>query len=99
MVRLAIPGMVMIEAEYLAFEILVLASSQFGSSSLAAQSILSTLISISYQLPFSFSIAASTRIANLVGAGLVDAAKVSARVVRSSPNQAKSTKRNERCCR
>ncbi|CAI4210622.1 unnamed protein product [Parascedosporium putredinis] len=80
MVRLAIPGMIMIEAEYLAFEILVLASSQFGSSSLAAQSILSTLISISYQLPFSFSIAASTRIANLVGAGLVDAAKVSARV-------------------
>ncbi|SPN99595.1 related to ethionine resistance protein [Cephalotrichum gorgonifer] len=80
MVRLAIPGMIMIEAEYLAFEILTLASARFGPSSLAAQSILATLASISYQLPFALSIAASTRIANLIGAGLVDAAIVSTKV-------------------
>lgn len=81
MIRLAIPGMIMIEAEYLSFEILALASSQLGTSELAAQTVLSTLISIAYQLPFALSVAASTRVANLIGAGLVDAAKISSQVV------------------
>jgi len=85
MIRLAIPGMIMIEAEYLSFEILALASSQLGTSELAAQTVLSTLISIAYQLPFALSVAASTRVANLIGAGLVDAAKISAQVVRYFP--------------
>jgi multidrug resistance protein, MATE family len=84
MVRLALPGMIMIEAEYLAFEILTLGASRLGSSFLAAQSILMTLTAITYQIPFPLSIAASTRIANLIGAGLVDAAKTTARVVRRS---------------
>lgn len=81
MIRLAIPGMIMIEAEYLAFEILTLASSRFGPEALAAQSILATLASVAYQLPFALSIAASTRIANLIGAGLVPAAVTSTQVV------------------
>lgn len=81
MVRLALPGMIMVEAEYLAFEILTLFSSRFGTEYLAAQSVLLTLASTGYQIPFPLSIAASTRIANLIGAGLVDAAKTTARVV------------------
>lgn len=81
MIRLAIPGMVMIEAEYLAFEVLTLASSRFGPEALAAQSILATLASVAYQLPFALSIAVSTRIANLIGAGLVPAAVTSTQVV------------------
>ena len=81
MIRLAIPGMIMIEAEYLAFEVLTLASSRFGPEALAAQSILATLGSVAYQLPFALSIAASTRIANLIGAGLVQAAVTSTQVV------------------
>jgi MATE family multidrug resistance protein len=80
MLRLALPGMIMIQAEYMAFELLTLASSRFGPSHLAAQSVLVTLTSISFQIPFPVSIAASTRIANLIGAGLVDAAKTTAKV-------------------
>lgn len=81
MVRLALPGMIMVEAEWLAFEILTLATSQFGADYLAAQSILVTLTSTTFQIPFPVSIAASTRVANLIGANLVDAAKTSAKVV------------------
>lgn len=81
MIRLALPGMIMVEAEWLAFEIMTLLSSRFGAEYLAAQSVVATLASITYQIPFPVSIAASTRIANLIGAGLVDAARTAAKVV------------------
>ena len=80
MVKLALPGLLMVEAECAAFEILTLAASYFGTAHLAAQSVLSTIASFTFQIPFPISIAASTRIANLIGATLADAAKVSARV-------------------
>ena len=70
----------MVEAECLAFEILTLAASYFGTAPLAAQSVLATLTAFTFQIPFPISIAASTRIANLIGATLADAAKVSAKV-------------------
>ncbi|KAK8080681.1 ethionine resistance [Apiospora hydei] len=79
-ILLALPGMIMVLAEWFAFEILTLASSQFGTSYLAAQSCLMTLTSTTFQVPFPLSIAASTRIAYLIGAKLVDAAKTSAKV-------------------
>lgn len=81
MIRLALPGLLMVEAEFLAFEILTLASSYFSTTHLAAQSILATLTGITFQIPFPISIAASTRVANLIGATLSDAAKTSAKVV------------------
>jgi MATE family multidrug resistance protein len=84
MIKLALPGLIMVEAEYLAFEVLTLAASYFSVTHLAAQSILSTLTALTFQIPFSISIAASTRVANLIGATLSDAAKTSAKVV-SSP--------------
>lgn len=80
MIRLALPGLIMVEAECLAFEVLTLASSYLGTSELAAQSILSTISSITWQIPFPLSIAGSTRVANLIGATLVGAAKTSAKV-------------------
>lgn len=80
MIRLSIPGMIMVEAEWFAFEILTLATGQFGSTYLATQSILMTITSTTFQLPFPIAIAASTRVANLIGAGLVDAAKTCAKV-------------------
>jgi len=80
MVKLALPGVVMIEAEVLAFEILTFAASYFGTTTLAAQSVLATLTSLTFQIPFPLSIAGSTRVANLIGATLADAAKVSTRV-------------------
>lgn len=80
MIRLALPGLAMVEAETLAFEILTLGSSYFGTRTLAANSVLATICSLAFQLPFPISIAASTRIANLIGATLSSAAKTSARV-------------------
>lgn len=81
MIKLALPGLLMVEAEFLAFEILTLASSYFSTTHLAAQSVLSTLTALTFQIPFPISIAASTRVANLIGATLSDAAKTSAKVV------------------
>ncbi|KIW21008.1 hypothetical protein PV08_01587 [Exophiala spinifera] len=80
MVKLALPGVIMIEAEVLAFEILTFAASYFGTTVLAAQSVVATLTSITFQIPFPLSIAGSTRVANLIGATLADAAKVSTKV-------------------
>lgn len=80
MVRLALPGLIMVLAEFLAFEILTLSASWISSTHLATQSVLSTISSITFQIPFPISIAASTRIANLIGATLPDAGKVAAKV-------------------
>lgn len=80
MIKLAIPGLIMIEAECLAFEILTFAASYFGTEILAAQSVLATVSSLTFQIPFPLSIAGSTRVANLIGATLADAAKVSMKV-------------------
>lgn len=80
MIKLALPGLLMVEAEFLAFEILTLAASYFSTTHLAAQSVLSTLTALTFQIPFSISIAASTRVANLIGATLSDAAKTAAKV-------------------
>lgn len=80
MVWLAIPGLVAVEAEWLAFELLTFASSYFGTSYLAAQTVLVTITGFAWQIPFPLSIAAATRVANLIGATLSDAAKTSAKV-------------------
>lgn len=77
--KLAGPGVVMIEAEWLAFEIISFASSRFGTSSLAAQSIVTTICITIYQVPFAFSIAGSTRIAWFIGSASKEAAFVSVR--------------------
>ncbi|USW57278.1 Putative multi antimicrobial extrusion protein [Septoria linicola] len=80
MVRLALPGLVMVLAEFLAFEILTLASARISATHLAANTVLQSLSVLTYQLPFPLSIAASTRTANLIGAGLPAAAKVTTKV-------------------
>nr|POE66677.1 putative transporter [Quercus suber] len=80
MVRLALPGFVMVMAEFLAFEILTLASARISATHLAANTVLQSLSVFAYQFPFPVSIAASTRVANLIGAGLPDAAKVTVQV-------------------
>lgn len=80
MIWLALPGLVTVEAEWLAFELLTLASSYFGTSYLAAQTVLVTITGFAWQIPFPLSIASATRVANLIGATLTDAAKTSAKV-------------------
>lgn len=76
MIRLALPGLTMVEAEMFAFEILTFISSYFGTTALASQAVLANLASIIYQIPFPISIAGSTRVANLIGATLTDAARI-----------------------
>ncbi|KAF2716351.1 MATE efflux family protein [Polychaeton citri CBS 116435] len=80
MIRLALPGLAMILAEFLAFEILTLSASWIDATTLGAQSILQQLSVQTYALPFPISIASSTRVANFIGAGLPDAAKITTRV-------------------
>ena len=80
MIKLALPGMIMIEAQFSVLEILTIAAGQFGTASLAAQSVLVTLTSTSFNIPFPLAIATSTRVANLIGANLSDAARKTAKV-------------------
>lgn len=80
MFRLAIPGFIMIEAEFLAYEILTFVSTQFGSAALAAQAVLTTVTSLTYQIPFAVAIAVATRVANFVGATLIQPAKLAGRI-------------------
>ncbi|KAH7398169.1 mate-domain-containing protein [Pyrenochaeta sp. MPI-SDFR-AT-0127] len=80
MIKLALPGLVMVLAEFLAFEILTLSSSWLGPTELAAQSVLGSVSGLTFQIPFPMSVAASTRIANLIGATLAVPAKTAAKV-------------------
>ncbi len=67
LLTLAGPGILMIEAEWLAFEIITIASARFGTIALAAQSIVATTCVTVYQIPYAISVAASTRIAWYIG--------------------------------
>ncbi|KAF5023285.1 hypothetical protein F66182_4666 [Fusarium sp. NRRL 66182] len=80
MIRLALPGMIMIEAQFSVLEILTIAAGRFGTAQLAAQGVLVTLTSTSFNIPFPLAIATSTRVANLIGADLSKAARVTAKV-------------------
>lgn len=81
MARLAVPGMIMLLAEWLAFELITLLSSRFGTDYLAAQSANFTICALLYQIAFSASVASSTRIASLIGGGVVDSAQIASKVV------------------
>ncbi|AGO12574.1 AaceriAER234Wp [[Ashbya] aceris (nom. inval.)] len=70
MIGLALPGIIMVEAEFLGFEILTIFASHISVNALAAQSIIATVASLAYQIPFSISISTSTRVANFIGASL-----------------------------
>ncbi|WPK26603.1 hypothetical protein PUMCH_003961 [Australozyma saopauloensis] len=80
LVSLAIPGWIMLEAEFLAFEILTFMASYLGTRKLAAQAVGLTIASLTYQVPFAIGIASSTRIANYLGAGLGESAKTTTKV-------------------
>ena len=79
MLRLAVPGVIMIEAEFLAFELLTLFASYFGTRALAAQAVLATLSSLLYQVPFAVGIASCMRVGHYVGAGFSENASISSK--------------------
>ncbi|XP_027099729.1 protein DETOXIFICATION 14 isoform X1 [Coffea arabica] len=76
--RFAIPSAVMICLEWWAFEIVVLLSGLSPNPKLETSvlSICLTITSLHYLIPYSFSVAASTRISNELGAGNPVAARI-----------------------
>ena len=80
MFNLAWPGMLMVEAEFLGFEILTIFASWIDTEALGAQSIMASTASLAYQIPFSLSVSTSTRVANLIGASLLSGCIITCRV-------------------
>lgn len=68
MLQLSYNGCIGVLSEWLAFEIITLSAARFGTVILASQSIIATICCLLYQIPFAISIAASTRVANFIGA-------------------------------
>jgi MATE family multidrug resistance protein len=95
MAKLAIPGIIMVETEWLvstlskyaqalltflkAFDILTFSTSYLSTAHLAAQSIVMSLAVAIYHVPFSVGVAVSTRLGNLIGAGSLSSARIATR--------------------
>ncbi|KAI0168944.1 MATE efflux family protein [Hypoxylon sp. FL1284] len=75
MVRLSFAGFAVNLGEWAAFEIVTFSTSYLSTAHLAAQSVLSTISVVSWHVPFSVSVAVSTRVGHLVGAGLLTTAR------------------------
>ncbi|KPM39575.1 hypothetical protein AK830_g7017 [Neonectria ditissima] len=71
MIRLSAAGSAVTLAEWAAFEILTFSTSYISTVHLAAQTILTTTSVVMWHIPFSVSVAVSTRVGHLIGAGLV----------------------------
>ncbi|KAM3413813.1 hypothetical protein BST61_g10496 [Cercospora zeina] len=68
--RLAIPGTLMALSEWMCFEILTFATAFVSNEALAGQTFIGTIATLVWHVPFSASVACSTRIGQLVGAGM-----------------------------
>lgn len=66
--RLAILGVFQVGTEWWAFEIVALAAGRLGTIPLAAQSVIMTADQVMNTIPFGISVAASSRVGNLLGA-------------------------------
>lgn len=75
-----IAGVALVGSEWLAWECIGFAVSYLGPRPLAAQSVLITTCSLTYQLPMAIGSGAAVRIGNLLGAGLPRQAQLSARI-------------------
>ncbi|KAI1101046.1 MATE efflux family protein [Jackrogersella minutella] len=75
MVRLSFAGFAVNLGEWAAFEIMTFSTSYLSTNHLAAQSVVMTISIVSWHIPFSMSVAISTRIGHLIGAGLVATAR------------------------
>lgn len=75
MIRLSLPGAAMAVFEWLSFEIMTFSTSYLGTIPLAAQSIFATTAVVMWHISFSASIAAGTRVEQLIGSGAVNSAK------------------------
>ncbi|KAJ1724009.1 ethionine resistance protein [Coemansia erecta] len=76
--QLAVPSMIMVCSEWWILDLLVLAASYLGSTTLAAQSIIVNTTSLTYQIPDGLSVAVCNRVGNLIGQARARRAKLSA---------------------
>ncbi|KAJ1767792.1 ethionine resistance protein [Coemansia sp. RSA 1813] len=76
--QLALPSMIMVCAEWWILDLLALASSYLGSTTLAAQGIAINTCSLTFQLPDGVSIAVCNRVGNLLGQARARRAKLTA---------------------
>ncbi|KAJ8369222.1 hypothetical protein SKAU_G00092500 [Synaphobranchus kaupii] len=79
-IRLAIPSMFMICLEWWIYEIGAVLAGLISEVELGAQSIIYVLGSVAYKIPLGFSIAASVRVGNALGAGNIQQAHLSSKV-------------------
>ncbi|XP_029469236.1 multidrug and toxin extrusion protein 2-like isoform X2 [Rhinatrema bivittatum] len=79
-IRLAVPSMLMMCIEWWAFEIGGFLAGLVSVVELGAQAIMLQLVNAAYMVPLGFSVAASVRVGNALGAGNTQQAKTSCRV-------------------
>ncbi|KAI0253650.1 MATE efflux family protein [Lactifluus subvellereus] len=65
--KLALPGILMVESEWVAFEIVALIAARLGSVPRAAQAAIMTTDQVLNTIPFGIGVAASTRVGNAIG--------------------------------
>ena len=79
MIRLTVPGVIMVAAGWITFNIATIFASYLTTDHLAAHSILYTTSVFMCHIPFAIFVAASTRLGKLVSAGSLTAAKAAMR--------------------
>ncbi|KAK3673213.1 hypothetical protein LTR78_006758 [Recurvomyces mirabilis] len=73
--RLAAPATLMTLSEWMAFEVLQISSSYLSEAALAAQTFAGTGANLAWHIPFAASVATSTRLGQMIGAGQLEMAK------------------------
>lgn len=92
-VKLGLAGTAMVASEWVAWELIGLASSFLGPTALAAQSVLLTSASAFYQIPYSLSVAAAVRVGSkcrLTSSSCISMTHFCARLLRRSSRRTKT---------
>ncbi|GAA6088517.1 multidrug and toxin extrusion protein 1, partial [Tachysurus ichikawai] len=79
-IRLALPSMLMLCVEWWTYEIGGFLAGLISEVELGAQSVVYGVATIAYMFPLSFSVAASVRVGNALGAGNIQQAKLSSKM-------------------
>jgi MATE family multidrug resistance protein len=80
MLKLALPSLLMLEADCIGFEVMTIMAGRFGTAELGAQTLTVTLCGFIYKTPLSLGIAAGTEIAQRLGEASARKARQAARI-------------------
>ena len=78
-IKISLPGVFMVEAEWLAFEVLTVAASYLSATELAAQALIMTIGVVMAHITYPIAIVVATRLGTLIGSDRLYAAKVATR--------------------